>query len=181
MTFPQSEATLDMTATLNWATFSPQARLSRRLHKVGSSCPVRLDVSLLALPGSSPYYDRPQGRLRAEISGLGRPCCVWSRRARRGGAPTHRAAIPATVPMTVGGQNRVIPTFRARASRPAAQESPRGPAGVRRKYFRSRVVHFPLIWGIYGRCTVTSFGGSRFNKRREMKKTNLKWETIAIT
>ena len=45
--------------------------------------------------------------------------------------PIPRATIPATIAMTVGGLNRVIPTFRARASGPAAQESPRGPAGVR--------------------------------------------------
>ena len=41
-----------------------------------------------------------------------------------------RAMIPATIAITVGGTNRVIPTFRARASRPAAQESPCGPVGA---------------------------------------------------
>ena len=44
--------------------------------------------------------------------------------------PVLRAMIPATIAMTVGGLNRVIPTFRARASRPAAQESPREPVGA---------------------------------------------------
>ena len=51
----------------------------------------------------------------------------------------------------------------------------------RRNNIRSRVIYFPLIWGIYGRCAVTFFERNDFYLRREMKKTNLKWDTISIT
>ena len=44
--------------------------------------------------------------------------------------PTRRVMIFATIAITVGGISRVIATFRARASRPAAQESPRRPVGA---------------------------------------------------
>ena len=44
--------------------------------------------------------------------------------------PDWRVMISATIAITVGGISRVILTFRARASRPAAQESPRGPDGA---------------------------------------------------
>ena len=44
--------------------------------------------------------------------------------------PNWRVMISATIAITVGGISRVIPTFRARASRPAAQESPRRPVGA---------------------------------------------------
>ena len=61
------------------------------------------------------------------------------------------------------------------------------PASTRRS-LRNRLIntrscefYSPPIWGIYGRCAVFSFERKDFYLRREMKKTNLKWETISIT
>ena len=71
--------------------------------------------------------------------------------------PVLRAMIPATIAMTVGGINPVIPTFRARASRPAAQESPCGPVGVRGivETISDHVLfispHLGYIWAVCGK------------------------------
>ena len=98
--------------------------------------------------------------------------------------PTLRATTPATIAITVGGLNRANPTFRARASRPAAQESPRRPVGACEivETISDHVNFISPSAGVY-------MGGVRYFLSNEKifiyavrcKKTNLKWEMISIT
>ena len=117
-----------------------------------------------------PYHAQPRF---ARVTPLSRPTPETTQRRDSGpgtperrlvatgptALPTHRGLISVTVPITVGGVNRVIPSFRARVSRPAAQESPRRPADVRGRVetISDHVFFVSLILGICGRYAVTSF------------------------
>ena len=137
----------------------------------------------LALRGTRPYYDRPRRPHSAAISGAWGACMASGRDGpdgtaklacddtrdhrdhRRGYQSGHPHFQSARQPTSGAGE----PTSTRRSLR------------NRRNNIRSCEFYFPLSMGIYGRCAVFSFERKDFYLRREMKKTNLKWEMISIT
>ena len=171
-----------MTATLNWATFSPQAELGRRLHKVEPSCPAAWPLVCSRHRGQTHIMTDPRDhtapRFRAwdvgiaagrdGLDGTANGPCDDTRDHRddhRGSQSGHPHFQSARQPTSGAGE----PAQTRRSSRD------------RRNNIRSCAFCFLLIWGIYERCAVTSFERNDFDLRREMKKTNLKWEKISIT
>ena len=171
-----------MTAGLNWTTFSPWPELSHRLHEVRPSYPAASTLVCSRHGGQPPIISDPRGHTapifrawdvgvaagRDGPDGTENPPCDDTRdhRDHRRGYQSGHPHFQSARQLTNGAGEPASTCRRLRS---------------RRNNLRSCVFYFLLIWGIYGRCAVTSFERKDYYLRHEMKKTNLKWETISIT